>query len=229
MLPAGTTLELDILTHSRGGLVAREMIERAADYPTEGRTVRVRQAALIAAPNLGTILTNADHGLDLLDRYTNLLTILPDDAFTLTIEAVLALLKVAAHGALGGLPGLRSMLPSGEYLQRFHSGPSHDVRYYAAAAHFVPSSKGPLARFTATVGGRFLDSIFHEESDGVVPTRGCYEAPPGVSAFPVPPERRLVFGEADHVHHCNYFANDRLGRRLLDWLRPGPTTAVTSR
>jgi hypothetical protein len=228
MLPEGSTLDLDVLTHSRGGLVAREMIERPSDYAAAGRTMRLRHAVLIAVPNLGTILTNADHGLDLLDRYTNLLTILPDNAFTLTIEGVLALVKVVAHGALESLPGLRSMLPSGDYLRRYHSSPGRSARYYAAAAHYVPTSPGPLARFTAAVGGRFLDSIFNEESDGVVPTRGCYEAAPGISAFPVPPGRRLVFGAADHVHHCNFFANERLGRELLDWLQPGAATEAAS-
>ncbi|MBV8318633.1 MAG: hypothetical protein JOZ53_27155, partial [Planctomycetaceae bacterium] len=217
-LPEGVTLELDLLTHSRGGLVGRELIERQADYTGTGWKVRVRQSVFVAAPNLGTILTDADHGLDLLDRYTNLLTDLPDDAFTLTIEGVLALAKVLAHGALTGLPGLRSMLPGGDYLRRINIRSNHSTEYYAVASEFVPSSPGLLARFGSLVAGHFLYSIFGEQNDGVVPTRGCYESGPGASTFAIPTDHQLIFRGGDQVHHCNYFEKEGLHDKLLDWL-----------
>jgi hypothetical protein len=84
------------MTHSRGGLLGRELIEQQTHFASAARKIRVHKAIFVAAPNLGTILTDGDHGVDLLDRYTNLLTDLPDDAFTLTMEGVLALVKILA-------------------------------------------------------------------------------------------------------------------------------------
>jgi hypothetical protein len=217
-LPEGTPLEVDIVSHSRGGLVGRELIERQADFAAAGRTLRVRKAIFVAVPNLGTILTDGDHGLDLLDRYTNLLTDLPDDAFTLTLEGVLALAKILAHGALVGLPGLNCMFPGGDYLGRLNASPRHHTEYFAAAANFVPTAPGLLARLGSFVAGRFIASVFGEDNDGVVPTRGCYESALGAPAFPIPRKSRLLFGPDDGVHHCNFFGNERLNERLLEWL-----------
>lgn len=218
MLPPDTTLELDILTHSRGGLVGRELIEHQSDCSTAGRDIRVCKAVLVAAPNVGTILADGDHGIDLLDRYTNLLTDLPDDAFSFTIEGVLALVKIMAHGALEGLPGLNCMLPGGKYVKRLNGRSRCDTEYYAVASNFVPSASGLLARMGTFVAGKFLSSVFGEDNDGVVPMRGCYDGIPRVPAFPIPTERRLLFRPEDQVHHCNYFRNPELTKRLLRWL-----------
>lgn len=217
MLPRGADLELDVVTHSRGGLVARELIERQRDTAALGRRVRIHKAVFVAAPNLGTKLVDGDHGTDLLDSYTNLLTELPDDAFSFTIEGVLTLVKVVAHGALAGLPGLNCMLPTGDYLKGLNVSARSDTKYYAAAADFVPHGEDLLGRFGAFLKGGFLSNLFGEENDGVVPTRGCYDGIPQTASFPVPAERLLRFGPDDNVHHCNFFGDNRLADHLVKW------------
>jgi hypothetical protein len=59
----------------------------------------------------------------MIDRYTNFLTSLPDEPFSLTLEAVLGVIKLIAHGTLKGLRGLQSMHPQGAYLlERLNAG-----------------------------------------------------------------------------------------------------------
>jgi len=218
LLPAGIELNLDILTHSRGGLLGRELTERLPDLNRAGRQLKIHKAILVAAPNRGTILTDGDHGIEMLDRYTNLLTSLPDNAYTLTIEGILLVVKLLLHGALKGLPGLQNMYPKGEYLQRLNASLAHDTQYYALAANFTPSAPGLLARFGKWAADKYIDGVFGEDNDGVVPTRGSYECEPESPGFPVLPERLVVFEKDDQIHHCNYFTSERLNRQIIEWL-----------
>jgi hypothetical protein len=135
------------------------------------------------------------------------------------MEGVLLVVKLLLHGALKGLPGLSSMHPQGDYLRRLNSSPPHQTQYYAITANFTPTVPALLPRFGRLVADKFIDSIFGEENDGVVPTRGSYECSAGASGFPVPPERRALFEGKDQVHHCNYFANERLSQQLVTWTR----------
>ena len=218
MVPPGTPLELDLVTHSRGlgtGVCRKVRLE----FDMSGKRVRVRKVVMVASPNSGTILADGDHGIDLLDRYTNLLTELPDNVYTFCIEGVLALVKVVAHGALAGLPGLNCMLPGGAYLQRLNVKATFDTQYYAAAANFVPTAPGLIGRLGGMLAGRVIASVFEHDNDGVVPTEGCYGNELSLAAFPVPVERRLVLGKDDHVHHCNYFGNQRVVEAMMAWLK----------
>ena len=219
-LPVDASIDLDMIGHSRGGLVCREIAERLAAAESGGRSVRVRKAVLVGAPNLGTRLTDGDHGLELLDRYTALLTELPDDAWTLGMEGVFAGAKLSLHGALTGLPGLRCMFPPGDYLKEINSGPGGRASYFAVTSRFRPRGPAILGRLGDWAAGKVFRDIFGEDNDGVVPTRGCFECAPGLGGFPIGPgpERLLVFGEDAGVNHINYFSQPKLSDSLVGWL-----------
>jgi pimeloyl-ACP methyl ester carboxylesterase len=218
MLPDGTDLEVDIITHSRGGLVGRELTERSLDYASTGRTLKVRRAVFVAAPMRGTVLVDTEHGIEMLDRYTNLFTDLPDNPFTISMEAIFMTVKLVYHGAMKSLPGLRSMYPSGEVLQRLNKSPTHESEYYALAADFKPTAKSLLGRFGWAVADAAVDGIFGEANDGVVPTMGSYDLKSAVSGFPIKEANRVVFGTKDGIHHCNYFGSITANQHLLRWL-----------
>lgn len=218
MLPPDVRLDLDIITHSRGGLVGRELTERMHDHALGDRKISIRRAIFVAAPNLGTILTDPDHGIQMLDRYTNLLTNLPDNAYTLTMEGVLMLVKLVLHGSLKALPGLQSMLPGGPFLDRLAQSPRSNTEYYALAANFTPTSASLLQRFGYVVADRLIDGVFGEDNDGVVPTRGALEGSPASPNFPIQPDRRHVFASADLINHCNFFASPVVNDRIRRWL-----------
>ena len=132
LVPAGSTLEVDVVTHSRGGLVGRE-IAAAGD-------LRVRGLVMVASPNAGTILADREHLSDLLDRVTDLAQFVPDNGVTDTLGIVFAVVKQLAVGAVGGLDGIMAMNPAEGYLTELngraacrHRRPRRRRRLRAAA------------------------------------------------------------------------------------------------
>ena len=73
MLPNDIALDCDIITHSRGGLVGRELIERMTEKQLDKRKLNIRRAVFVAGPLDGTVLADGEHMFDFMDRYTNLL------------------------------------------------------------------------------------------------------------------------------------------------------------
>lgn len=218
LLPPDIELELDVVTHSRGGLVGRELTERLAGYNTAARKLRIRRAIFVAAPLRGTVLTDTEHGIEMLDRYTNLFTELPDNTFTISMEAIFMMVKLVYHGAVKMLPGLRSMFPPGEYLERLNHSPTHTTEYYAIGSDFKPIAKTLLGKVGWGLADAAVDGIFGEANDGVVPTAGSYELQSTVSGFPINNDHRVIFERSAGIHHCNYFGAPRTSQCMLEWL-----------
>src|SRR4029078_7594262 len=103
LVPAGSVLEVDLVTHSRGGLVGREI--------ASARDLTVTGMVMVASPNAGTRLADREHLSDLLDRITDLAQFVPDNGVTETIGLVLAVLKQLGVRAAGGLGGISVMEP----------------------------------------------------------------------------------------------------------------------
>jgi hypothetical protein len=205
-------LEVDIICHSRGGLVSRVLSEKQGEILGGQGRLKVRKIVFVATPNAGTILADADHLGDLLDTYTNLLLFFPDGGLSDILDVAIAVAKQVAVGALKGLDGLQCMLPDGPFLKGWlNSGPRVDTRYYALAADFEPTggSLRTLAR------DRLFDRVFKAENDLVVPTKGVFEAN-GSGCFPI--EEREVFPSGAGVHHSGFWANERACERVFGWL-----------
>lgn len=100
-------LEIDVVTHSRGGLVGRELLSRVQ----QGIPLRVRKMIMVACPNRGTPLADGEHWLTMLDRYTSLLADLPDTSASVIMEGILTVVKLIGHAGLRKLPGLAAMTP----------------------------------------------------------------------------------------------------------------------
>lgn len=223
MLPKGVRLDVDLITHSRGGLVGRMLVEQVNKFKTGNKRVRVGKVVFVAGPHRGTILADGDNWIDLIDRYTNLLTNLPDNVYTLSLEGVLILVKVVGHGALVKLPGINSMLPGGEFLQRLNDpvepgADKHESIYYAISADFKPADANMLRQFGAMVKDKFVDRVFGEENDGVVPTLGSYVIGPDAHGFPIPSKRLRVWSLQTKIHHTNYFHQRAVNEQIAAWL-----------
>ena len=193
-------VEVDVLCHSRGGLVARLLAE------TEHRGVTVRRIVFVATPNAGTALADANHLNTFVDAYTNLLTLTPDTPATVAFEGIVAIVQGIALGILGELPGLQSMVPGGEFLSALNQGPAGAAHYSALAADFEPAHQG--LRLWAQ--DHLLDRVFGgDTNDLVVPTRGVFASNPS-GYFPI--EDRREFAAPDGIHHSGFFGNpDVLG------------------
>ncbi len=220
-LPPDVSLDLDVMTHSRGGLVGRELVRRLGELRGQGRAVQVRRALLVASPNQGTILTDPQNGIDLLDRYTNLLTDLPDSVYTYVLEGLLAVVKLTAFIALAELPGLNCLPPNNPYLQGLNDAAvatNGGAEFYAISADFTPDAPGLLARLGKLAGDKFIDSVFGSANDVVVPTLGGYAAGAHTGGFPLDEAHHAIFSGAARVHHSNYFSTPVVRAQILEWL-----------
>jgi pimeloyl-ACP methyl ester carboxylesterase len=214
-LPDRAGLTVDVIAHSRGGLVGRVLAEHAEELGLGGK-LTVRTLVMVGTPNAGTVLADREHLGRLLDRLTNLAQLVPDNPVTDTIDVVLTLLKQLAVGAFGGLSGIMAMDPRGRYLLDYLNRPATTAAAYrAVASNFEPAQGSSLLR-TARDG--LTDVIFGTaHNDLVVPTDGVFEIG-GLAGFaPVDP---LVFTAEAGVDHSSYWTQPAFERKILEWL-PG--------
>lgn len=207
-------LTLDIVSHSRGGLVGRVLAERAKDLGLADK-ISVRTLVMVGTPNAGTALADKDHLSQLLDRITDLVQFIPDNGVTDVVGMVIAILKQLSVGAYGGLEGVMAMDPAGAYLKDFNVTPGSSATYRAIASNYEPPSGAAVARIARN---KATDFVFGQSgNDLVVPTNGVFEVE-GATGFPVADP--LVFTASQGVDHGSYFGRPEVSVKLLEWL-PG--------
>src|SRR6185503_19813932 len=81
-LPPKSALKLDVISHSRGGLVGRVLCERPADLGQGSSALEIQKLVMVATPNAGTALADPQHMEAFLDLVTNLFGLLPDNPIT---------------------------------------------------------------------------------------------------------------------------------------------------
>jgi pimeloyl-ACP methyl ester carboxylesterase len=214
-LPDGVELNVDIVCHSRGGLVSRVLAERGDELTRTGCRIHVGRVIFVASPNAGTALAHAKHIGEFLERYTNLLNfleVLPDNGVTDVLDGIITVAKQAAVGAFAGLVGLRAMEPGGAFEKWLAESTPNATRYYAIASDFNPTGPGLRERFM----NGLMDKVFEGvPNDLVVPTASVYEG--GVAPlFPI--SERLVLQGVEGVGHSGYFAAPGVQRRIFSWL-----------
>ncbi|WP_037696940.1 esterase/lipase family protein [Streptomyces scabiei] len=210
-LPADRRLTLDIVTHSRGGLVARHLSrEGLAGAGRPAPSVRV--LVHVATPNAGTALAERQRLSDLLGVFTNLLGLIPDELVSTTLEVVLEVVKHGATGVLGGLDGLAAMDPASEGLGELNaSAVPTEGSVRAVTSDFEPGRDASLA-MRALDG--LVDRLFGVGNDLVVPTEGVHRA--GSYVVPDP----LVVPSVSAVVHSGFFREAQVRAGLSQWL-PG--------
>ena len=211
-LPPGIELDLDIVCHSRGGLVSRVLAEKQPEVDAGGRKVDVGKIVFVASPNAGTVLAEPSYLGDYIDTYTNLSNFVPGNHAVDVLEGVITVVKHIAVGAVSGLDGLRAMRPGGEFLTWLNAPATNPARYFAVAGDYEPA----IAGWKAFAKNRLMDQIFREANDLVVPTSGTF-AGNGSNHFPI--ATRHEFSGDQGVDHTGYFGNKAVRERLLEWLR----------
>lgn len=209
------SLEVDVLAHSRGGLVARVLAELADAAGTAGK-LKVRQIVLVATPNLGTPMADVEHYGQLLDGLTNLLDLVPDNPVTDSLAGIVAVVRQLAVGAVKGLDGLMSMSPrlsDNSFLSMLNSPRAHGTRYRAVAADYEPPRGSPKARWLRDAA---IDALFGwEPNDLIVPTASAY-AWNGAQNFPV--TERVVLSSERAVDHSTYWTAPEALDAFRTWL-----------
>ena len=213
MVPPGLELEVDLVSHSRGGLVSRAL----AGAQGTVSPFNVRRVVYVAAPNHGTALATPDNLVPFIDRVTTMANLAPDgtpvDVVASVLSGVLVVVKVIAKYGVTALPGLAAMDASGPFLQGFNTAPV-EAEEFAVAADYSPSGGW---RAVVRQGTNLLaDRVFGgTPNDLVVPTAGVYE---GSDAIDIPPDHRLVLATNRAVYHGSFFNQPDVLRTVTAWL-----------
>ena len=212
-LITGSRLELDILAHGRGGLIARVLAERPDAVGLNG--VAVRRVIMIGTPNAGTALADFERMGDLIDIVTNLLDVAPDVGVTDVLSLVIGVVKQLAVGALSGLDGLTAMQPDGEYLRWLNQPGRDTTAYFAVASDYDPPPGTRLGRLARThlINTAFIGAA----NDLMVPAEGV-SAANGATPFPI--GESLTLKDARSVEHSSYWTSPDVLTQLRTWLQP---------
>jgi hypothetical protein len=205
-LPKDLAPKIDVMSHSRGGLVTRLLFERS-DLGVD--PTWFQNAVLVASPNQGTALASPDKLGRLLDALTNVVGAAPTNPVTDVLEVVLSVVKQLAVGALGGLDGLASMDPSMSWAHAQLPDPTDFVkRYRALGSNFEPEPGAAVFRIARDLA---TDAIFGgADNDLVVPTEGADLAGQITES--------LRLKSASAVDHSGYWRNSDATSQIRTWL-----------
>lgn len=214
-LPAGIQLDLDIVCHSRGGLVSR-LLALATPGGGDPARFQVRRLVLAGVPNEGTLLADPDHMVEFLDRLTtalNMTSATPD--WTDVLEGILTVVKVIGHAGLHRLDGLDAMRPGTASLATLNAQALAGTEVYGIGADFQARGSGLAAAFCLAADS-LLDRAFRDApNDLVVPSLGMSA---WAGKLQIPDERFLRFAPEQAVWHTKYFEQPQTSTQLLRWL-----------
>jgi hypothetical protein len=220
------TFNFDVITHSRGGLILRNLVERTAELGPTARRFSLGRAVLVASPNDGTPLATPTRWQDTVGWIANLLELFPENPFTTGAEFVANAIVWMARHASGDLPGLHSMDGAGDLISQLQAppGPPPDA-YSALVANYNP---------TANVLQRMLDTgvdqFFGSANDLVVPSEGGWRVDNSGIPF-IPGSRIGCYGPGgnlapDSVTHVNFFSHQETVDFLVTALMGQPQPLV---
>lgn len=232
-LALGVPASLDLIAHSRGGLVVRWFCE---GFRQSSLTCR---AMMVGVPLAGTSIASPARARAVMDFLANVgdavgtATALSGGVI-LGVASTLAGVFARVTGALstpladaiiGLVPGFAAQSRTSNNAElramRVNTGafdfssPASPVRYFVVRSNFAPVEKGVwgfIKSFVTRPGASLLDTaadfVFEKENDLVVDTASMDET----GELPGPPAMRAVitsiahdFGTSRTVHHCNYF------------------------
>ena len=195
-------VKFDVVTHSRGGLVLRSLVELCGGYSN------VENVIMVACPAAGTNLANPQKW-DSLAKMINLLT----NVFFFTGGAPLKVFFNLVGGLIkfastkledpNAIPGVWAMNPNSDFikkLNRMGSGINGTVKYNTIGSDFEPSGI-----FKDGIKDDIADSIadvyFGDPNDLIVDTdKMVVNWPKGIISG-----HNFSYQPEEHVYHLSYF------------------------
>jgi CHAT domain len=241
-LPTQHGVDVDVVTHSRGALVLRSLVEQLL---TSQNGLAVKSAVMVAGPNAGTSLASPEHWSTLVDLYTNLgvsgcrilalggLTAASvSTALRESLQAVAILVKALVSEAADEhrVPGLGAMVPGGAFITAINEPPASgripSTAYYTVSSDFeVHGLAGPQelpVKLIRLVADGFVNQLMGDTNDLVVDVSSMTSIDPGV---PNVVQQSLALGENSATYHSAYFVEPEVLRSIGGWLLaqpPGP-------
>jgi len=222
---AGSKTDVDLICHSRGGLVARWWLEELE----RDRTLK-RRAIFVGSPLAGTSLASPPRIRSLLSWFSNLnrmlaagtavaSTILPfmtvvSGLLRFTALASSVVSKTPAADALIALvPGISAMskISNNFELNRLNIDGDVNREYFVVRSNFQTEDPGwKFWNYFVNAGDKardtFTDLLFGEKNDLVVDTSSMTYLS---KTTDISKDRILDFGDSDVVHHTNYFVQPK--------------------
>lgn len=201
------TFTFDVITHSRGGLVLRNLVERASALGPAARRFKLGRAVLVASPNDGTPLATPQRWQDTIGWIANLLELFPDNPFTTGAEFVANGIVWLARHASGDLPGLHSMDGAGDLIAEIQAPPGPPSDAYSA----LVSNYNPTGNVLQRMIDTGFDQFFGSANDLVVPSEGGWRVDHSGVTF-IPGSRIGCYGPGgnlapDSVTHIGFFSH----------------------
>ncbi len=237
----GTDLTIDIITHSRGGLVTRSFVE--AVLPQSNWPAVVDNIIFVASTHGGTHLADPARWHDLVDLYTNLVTVgaaglamVPGGAPVAAVvggvvRGIGALVKhLVSYAAEGDdVPGLAAMIPGGAFVTELNAEqpgqPGPGASWHVVSSDFHVSLRDGSHRppefpkeLVVRLGEGFVDGLFEGDNDLVVDTASMSAIGPASGGYV---KDSLALGTNDAVYHTNYFSQLRVIEAIAGWLPLG--------
>lgn len=214
-VPPGVSLDVDIVAHSRGGLVARVL---AGGHPASGldlTPLSVRSVVCAGTPNHGTPLADPQHLSGLCDRLATAANLIPGFPASDVVDVVMLLVQYVAQGVLVGLRGLEVMNPNSAFLDELNQTPSREVAFRGIAADYEPDARG-MKRVLAGAKDIGIDAIFEgAENDLVVPTLGVFT---GSTQFSIDQSDVIRFESGRGVMHSTFWKEPEVAQQFARWL-----------
>ena len=235
-LGADRTSRLDIVAFSRGGLVARLLVER--HFAGATRPLTPGSVVFVGCTNGGTALADPANWKALLDLHTNL-AVAAGRALSLfgagpagravaeSVKTLGVFVQAIVDAAITEemVPGLAAMMPTSSLvadLNREPIGPdAPDVRYHAIGSDFEPTLLGVDAnshalpkRLIQALADMGVDALMKEENDLVVDTEA-------MTMFGRHGERlgeSRLWSRNGSLHHTAYFTHPEVAHSLSRWL-----------
>jgi hypothetical protein len=236
------TPTIDIVSYSRGGLVARSFIEYL--LPSSTWRANIGKVVFVGATNAGTLLAEPDNWKAFVDLHTNLAAGAARAIGFVTGAAPAAAVVAGLVKGIGAfvkylvstsvadrrIPGLAAMEPDGPFITEINrTQPGQPV---AGTPWYVVSSDFEVKLFddrheppelprqlVAMLADGLVDRLMGAKNDLVVDTAsmGSVDLPSGGGFI----KDSLSFGTNGVVYHLNYFIQPKVCRALMDWLQVG--------
>ena len=212
-IPADLRLAADLVAHSRGGLVARSLIELGA-WPAK---LKPRRLLTAGTPHAGTRLADPVRW----DRLVSVgLTLgswlLSAGGGAFWAPQLLELVLKAAAQSTFDLPGIAAMTPGNDFLAQLNgpnrAGLNERVRYAAVTSDFAPGQVAQLG-FRQAFSSFAMQVFMGEPNDLVVHTASALEIDAGSRTFA--PDQQLRAS----VDHSNYYQDSAVQEFVRKHLR----------
>ncbi|GAB6902024.1 esterase/lipase family protein [Kineosporia succinea] len=207
---------VDIVCHSRGGLVARLLAVRGH--------MNIGKIVFVGVPNDGTELADPSNLNAFVDTLTTAANLMPTPQRHLkdVLAIVLRLVRAMTEDALVRFDGLASMNPGSPTLAHLARTPTSvplDTRLLAVTSEYTSPGGDPLKRI--------VNGLFSRPNDLVVPTSGVANVTGAVAGtgFPIPAHSVFQTPEFLAVWHCGYFRFPEVRHRIVRWLAGGDEVA----